>query len=195
MPSLPGGFGRFNPLPSTPGSDRRAPASSSTSGGTPPRQSATERAASIRSQRRAAAAAGDGPTTKADERRLKLARFRNPNQSVAKSAAHEGVVARPMDRQLSHSLETRRMEAKDRGTSVGRMKKRWQEEDEERERQRLEEEARLAEEALKEAEAPGTSASRLGNPMINELKLTRMPYEVLHPKQGKRKDDLPDMEI
>lgn len=51
---------------------------------------------------------------------MELARFRNV-ANVAKSVAHEGVVERPMDQNLSKILENKRAELKGRGTSVSRL--------------------------------------------------------------------------
>ena len=90
-------------------------------------------------------------------------------KDVAKSAAHEGVVARPMDKQISKILQMKRAQAKQHGSSVYRMRER--EEDDEQ--------------ALYEEELRGTSAARIKSP-LGDLPLVRLPPGVLRPKSNKK---------
>jgi hypothetical protein len=74
----------------------------------------------------------DAALTKGQERRMELARFRGAGVA-AKSTAHQGVVARPMDQNLSKILQRAREDLRTRGTSVARVKRHEQFEDEEEE--------------------------------------------------------------
>ena len=53
---------------------------------------------------------------------MQFSKYRSVGQA-AKSAAHEGVVARPMDKNLSDILERRRAEVQGGGTSVARLQR------------------------------------------------------------------------
>jgi hypothetical protein len=67
--------------------------------------------------------------SKADLRRAKIARVFTA-KPAARSAAHEGVSERPMDKNLSKSLAIKRAQKTGRGTSVFRIKTKEEEEQE-----------------------------------------------------------------
>ncbi len=83
-------------------------------------------------------------------------------KDAAKSAAHEGVVARPMDKQISKILQMKRDQLKQRGTSVHRI--------------RENEDDPLYEEDLKSGSVARTR-SRFG-----DLPLVRLPPGILKSK-------------
>jgi hypothetical protein len=104
---------------------------------------------------------------KALERMIKRAEHM-PNKAAAKSAAHEGVTARPMEQQLSRALDEKRRALWVRGTSVLRINPttEQEQEDEQRKTER------------------STSIGHIHSP-ISDLHLTQIPEDVLHPKSKK----------
>jgi hypothetical protein len=78
-----------------------------------------ERAHQTRANRLASGSSTTAPT-RGQERLTQLSKFRSVGQA-AKSAAHQGVVERPMDKQLSGILDRRRAELLRGGTSVARL--------------------------------------------------------------------------
>jgi len=66
----------------------------------------------------------DAPSlSKGDKRMAAIKESMQATKSTATSAAHQGVVARPMDKNLSKMLEQRRAQMQSRGTSVARLGK------------------------------------------------------------------------
>lgn len=65
----------------------------------------------------------DAPVSRADKRMAAIKASMQAAKTTAKSAAHTGVVARPMDKNLSKMLEQRRAQMKESGTSVARLGK------------------------------------------------------------------------
>jgi hypothetical protein len=146
---------------------------------------------------------------KASERLLKRAELVK-SKPAAKSAAHEGVVARPMDRGLSTSLAMKRAQMLGRGTSVKRLSKHAEEEEEER--RKKEEEALLKEkELVKEKDDPlqegekeavmqseaerGTSVARTKS-VYTEAPIVRAPTGVgPQSKVKKMEDEAQDLPI
>lgn len=104
------------PLPSLGPSLTGRPASLG-GGGTEPLRS---RFAGMRHQMAGAAAGDAKPKSYGEERTMRLAKFRTP-KPVGNSAPHQGVVARPMDQQLSDILDKKRAQVLGRGTSVARL--------------------------------------------------------------------------
>lgn len=113
-------------------------------------------------------ASRDRSTIRAENRMTKIAALRSI-KDVAKSAAHEGVVVRPMDKQISKILQMKRAQAKQHGSSVYRIREREADD----------------EQALYEEELRGTSAARMKTPLGN-LPLVRLPPGVLKPKPNKK---------
>lgn len=97
---------------------------------------------------------------RAQERLAKIQSLRTTD--AAKSAAHEGVVARPMDKQISKILQMKRDQLKQRGTSVHRI--------------RENEEDPLYEEDLKSGSVARTRSDLGGLPLV------RLPPGILKPK-------------
>jgi hypothetical protein len=133
---------------------------------------------------------------------------------AAKSSAHEGVVARPMDRGLSTSLALKRAQMLDRGTSVKRLSKHADEEEEElRKKEQEEEEAALLKggdlveetedllpkgekEAMVQPKAErGTSVARTKS-VYTEAPIVRAPTGTMNKlKIKKEEDDVQDLPI
>lgn len=121
------------------------------------------------------------PISKAEARMMKRARLL-PAKNIAKSAAHEGVVERPMDKGISKLLEIRRAQAKGKGTSVYRLKKTKEEEEEElRAEQRASSVFRLNR-GEEDEEAQTTSVGRL---RADRLQLAQLPPDALRKKPKK----------
>lgn len=109
--------------------------------------------------------ASDRGMQRAQERLSKIAQLRT-SKSAAKSAAHEGVVERPMDTQISKILQMKRDQLKQRGSSVYRLREHEGED----------------EQALYEEDLRGTSAARTKTP-LGDMPLVRLPPGVLRPKR------------
>lgn len=106
-----------------------------------------------------------------------------PPKNIAKSAAHEGVVERPMDKGISKLLEIRRAQAKGKGTSVYRLKKTKEEEEEEmRAEQRASSVFRLRRGEEEDEDAQTTSVGRL---RADRLQLAQLPPGALQKKPKK----------
>lgn len=90
--------------------------------------------------------------------------------NVAKSAAHEGVVERPMDKGLSKMLEIARAQHGGRGSSVSRIKKTPEEEEEELRKQQGSSVFRLNEGNDEEV----TEATSVGRLKIDRLQLMQI---------------------
>jgi hypothetical protein len=59
--------------------------------------------------------------SRGEARIAKIQGERLASKTVARSAAHQGVVARPMDKQLSDILDRKRAEVRQQGTSAARL--------------------------------------------------------------------------
>lgn len=98
-------------------------------------------------------------------------------RTTAKSAAHQGVVARPMDKNLSKILDQRRAQAAGPASSVARLGK---------EGESASNVAELGKEQLTKAqekmnEGPGTSVARLGK-NLNDIPLENLPPGIARPR-------------
>jgi hypothetical protein len=102
------------------------------------------------------------PTTRVEKLMLQRQRVLG-NKATAKSAAHEGVVERPMDKNLSKLLEIRRAQKIGRGTSV----------------------VRLNEKETEEKDAETTSVGR--------MKVDRLQLNRLKPIPNSKKPDYGDL--
>jgi len=65
--------------------------------------------------------ASNSPVVKADQRLTKIRESMHSAKTAATSAAHAGVVARPMEKNISKMLDQRRAQVQGRGTSVARL--------------------------------------------------------------------------
>jgi hypothetical protein len=146
-------------------------------------------------------------SAKASERILRRAELiaRKP---AAKSAAHEGVVARPMDRGLSNSLAIKRAQFLGRGTSVKRLSRHAMEDEEEqkkkeqdalREKDLVQEQEGMLEEGEKGMVMPkverGTSVAR-SRSVYTAAPIVRSPIGSLN-RSGKKNegDEVQDLPI
>ena len=130
--------------------------------------------------------------TKGEERRMKLAQFRNVGREVAKSAAHLGVTARPMDQRVSKLLEQRRAQQAGKATSASRLRRHASFNPEEDDEEELVDET--ADQAVQTAASDerGTSMARIGPEA--QMHLQPLPPGILHP-QPPKKQDPPEMPI
>ncbi|OGL73164.1 hypothetical protein A3E39_01505 [Candidatus Uhrbacteria bacterium RIFCSPHIGHO2_12_FULL_60_25] len=96
----------------------------------------------------------DRVAQRVQDRLAKIAQLRS-QKPAAKSAAHEGVVERPMDKQISKILQMKREQSRQSGTSVYRIREN---------------------EDLK-----SSSVARTQSP-INDLPLVRLPQGIVKPK-------------
>jgi hypothetical protein len=122
--------------------------------------------------------AGAGKIPTHVEKRIKQRELLRSSGNTAKSAAHEGVTERPMDKGLSKMLEIARAQRFGRGTSVSRLKKTREEEEEYLRKQQGSSVFRLNEGNDEENEET-TSVGRL---RIDRLQLTQ-PKSVPKPKK------------
>ena len=99
------------------------------------------------------------PTLSRGEQRLqKIQQARLATKTVAKSVAHKGVVARPMDKNLSQILDRKRAEVQKGGTSAARL---GQQQPEESEAEWVNPESGAAErEAMADANSEKTGTQR-----------------------------------
>ena len=96
------------------------------------------------------------------------------NKDVAKSAAHEGVVERPMDKGLSKMLEIQRAQSNGRGSSVYRINKTREEEEEELRKQQGSSVFRLNE-GNDEEDTEATSVGRLKIDRLQLMQIKPIP--------------------
>src|SRR3989344_6632234 len=99
----------------------RTPRASLPRGGSNRAANFLEQAHQARANRLASGSTKATPS-RGQERLVQFSKYRSVGQA-AKSAAHQGVVARPMDKNLSDILERRRAEVQGGGTSVARLQR------------------------------------------------------------------------
>jgi hypothetical protein len=131
----------------------------------------------------------DEPMSKGEERRMKLMQFRNAGKGVAKSAAHLGVTARPMDQRVSKLLEQRRAQQSGRATSASRLRRRPGDPEDEDDEELIE---GVQTPQGSDTTEQGTSMARIGPDA--QLHLQPLPPGILHP-QPPKKEEPPDLPI